>query len=264
MLKGKAAGPANDGRPYRIFRLESWEEFLQTITSTRYSNWAFRGERDERWPLYSAISRYFRNYCVHCSAWPDQEGRILRIFKRKAHVYLEQPPDPDDDFQWLALMQHHGAPTRLIDFTWSPYVAAFFALERTLGDGVVWAMNPARLASSRAPRRSKVDPRVKGNFRKHFLKGTDRFIWMGEPQTMNRRLIAQSATFALPGVLDTPVEEILSGYPDPEDILAKFILPNHVREIGMRELYRMNITYASLFPDLDGLAKSMGYELEFH
>ena len=68
MPKGKAAGPANDGRPYRIFRLESWEEFLQTITSTRYSNWAFRGERDERWPLYSAISRYFRNYCVHCNA----------------------------------------------------------------------------------------------------------------------------------------------------------------------------------------------------
>jgi hypothetical protein len=264
MPKGKTAGPADETRPYRIVRLDSWEEFLQAITSTRYSNWAFRGERDERWPLYSAISRYFRNFGVHIQAWPEQERRILRIFKRKAHVYLAQPPDPDDDFQWLALMQHHGAPTRLIDFTWSPYVAAFFALERTLGDGVVWAMNPARLASSRVPRRSKVDPRVKGNFRKHFLKGTERFIWMGEPQTMNRRLIAQSATFALPGVLDAPVEEILSGYPESENILAKFILPNHVREVGMRELYRMNITYASLFPDLDGLAKSMGYELEFH
>jgi hypothetical protein len=63
-----------------------------------------------------------------------------------------QPPEPDDDFQWLALMQHHGAPTRLIDFTWSPYVAAFFALERTLTDGVVWAMNPGAIDSSRADR----------------------------------------------------------------------------------------------------------------
>jgi len=42
------------------------------------------------------------------------------------------------------------------------------------------------------------------------------------------------------------------------------VMTNPVREVGMRELYRMNITYATLFPDLDGLAKSMGYELEFH
>ena len=86
---------------------------------------------------------------------------------------------------------------------------------------------------------------------------------MGEPYTMNRRLIAQSGTFAVPGVLDVPVEEMLRD-PDQENIMAKFVLTNPVREVGMRELYRMNITYATLFPDLDGLAKSMGYELEFH
>ena len=160
-------------------------------------------------------------------------------------------------------MQHHGAPTRLIDFTWSPYVAAFFALERSLADGVVWAMNPARIDSTRAPRHRQMDPRPKGNFRRYFLKGTHRFIWMGEPLTMNRRLIAQSGTFAVPGVLDVPIEEIL-GAADQENIMAKLVLTNAVRDVGMRELYRMNITYATLFPDLDGLAKSMGYELEFH
>jgi len=80
---------------------------------------------------------------------------------------------------------------------------------------------------------------------------------------MNRRLIAQSGTFAVPGVLNVPIEEIVNE-PDQENILAKIVLTNKVREQGMRELYRMNITYATLFPDLDGLAKSMGYELEFH
>jgi hypothetical protein len=108
-----------------------------------------------------------------------------------------------------------------------------------------------------------MDPRVQGNFARYFLKGNRRIIWIGEPHTMNRRLIAQSGTFAVPGVLDVPVEDILSDA-DQENILAKIVLTNAVREVGMRELYRMNITYATLFPDLDGLAKSLGYELEFH
>ena len=86
---------------------------------------------------------------------------------------------------------------------------------------------------------------------------------MGEPHTMNRRLIAQSGTFAVPGVLDLPMEHMLQDS-DQENILAKIVLTNPVREVGMRELYRMNITYATLFPDLDGLAKSLAYELEFH
>lgn len=248
-------------RPYRIHRVESWEEFLGYITRAPYSNWAFRGERDARWPLYSSLSRYLMNFHVAPKAWPEQERRIIRIFKRKAHQFLDRPPDLDDDFQWLALMQHHGAPTRLIDFTWSPYVAAFFALERTLEDGVVWAINPARVDSSRNFQPAKTDPRAPANFQRYYIKGTRRFIWMGEPHTMNQRLIAQSGTFAVPGVLDVPIEDILS---DNEHIMAKFVMTQAVRETGMRELYRMNITYATLFPDLDGLARSMAYELEFH
>jgi len=258
MAKRKA-----DRGSFPIFRLESWEAFLKLVIHPPYSNWAFRGERDERWPLYSSLSRYLQNFGVARAAWPEQEGRILRVFKRKAHQFLERPPDWDDDFQWLALMQHHGAPTRLIDFTWSPYVAAFFALERSLDDCVVWAMNPARVASSRVPKSNKKDPRIYGNFARHYLKGDEHFIWMGDPLTMNRRLIAQSGTFLVPGVVDVPVEEILADQ-DQKNILAKFVLANSVREQGMRELYRMNITYATLFPDLDGLARSMGYELEFH
>ena len=147
-------------RTYHVFRLESWEAFLNLVIQPPYSNWAFRGERDERWPLYSSLSRYLQNFGVAPKAWPEQERRILRIFKRKAHQFLEKPPEPDDDFQWLALMQHHGAPTRLIDFTWSPYVAAFFALERTLNDGVVWAMNPSCIDSSRASKPVRMDPRA--------------------------------------------------------------------------------------------------------
>jgi hypothetical protein len=259
--------------PYREIRLNSWDEFLGMITRPPYSNWAFRGERHANWPLDTALARYFRDFHIHRDSWAEQEGRILRIFKRKAHQYLNRPPADGDDFQWLALMQHHGAPTRLLDFTWSPYVAAFFALERATDEAVVWALNPAELGSRKSRgeiARSRItlpemDPRIAGNFQRYFLEGNQAFVWVGEPDTMNRRLIAQSGTFAAPGVLDVPVEQILSHYPDPENMVAKFVLPvPSIRETGLRELYRMNITYATLFPDLDGLARSMSYELEFH
>ena len=148
------------------------------------------------------------------------------------------------------------------ELRWENFERLCTRLERTQADGVVWAMNPSRVHSGRAPKPVRMDPRLRGNFRRYFLKGTHRFIWLGEPHTMNRRLIAQSGTFVVPAVLDIPIEQIIDR--DRDNTLAKLVLANSVREIGMRELYRMNITHATLFPDLDGLAKSLAYELEFH
>ena len=246
--------------PYKVVTLESWEEYLSFISDSPYQNWAFRGQRDASAPLFSALSRHFMAFRVDQRAWPEQEERVLRIFKRKAIHFLQHIPDRNDDFQWLALMQDHGAPTRLLDFTWSPYVAAFFALHNTTHEGVIWACNPAEIE-----KRKQVDLEKPGSFRKYFLSGGGPFVWLGEPYAMNRRLIAQSGTFLVPSVLDRSIEEILKGYPNPENTLIKFIVPaDRIREKGMRELYRMNITQSTLFPDLDGLARSLAYELEFH
>ena len=246
--------------PYKVTRVESWAQYFSIISDSPHQDWAFRGQRDASAPLYSALSRYFMSFRVDPRAWPEQEERILRIFKRKAIHFLKNVPDRDDDFEWLALMQDHGAPTRLLDFTWSPYVAAFFALHNTTQEGVIWACNPVEIEKQK-----KVDLEQPGSFRKHFLSGGSPFAYLGEPRAMNRRLIAQSGTFLVPGILDKSIEEILKDYPNPEETLVKFIMPaSKVREKGMRELYRMNITQATLFPDLDGLARSLAYELEFH
>jgi hypothetical protein len=95
--------------------------------------------------------------------------------------------------------------------------------------------------------------------------GRTPFVIIGEPKVMNRRLIAQSGTFVIPGVLDEPIEQILSDYDRPDRLLTKFVLETReMRETAMRGLYNTNLTYATLFPDLDGLARSMAYELEFH
>jgi hypothetical protein len=77
---------------------------------------------------------------------------------------------------------------------------------------------------------------------------------------MNQRLVAQMGTFVMPGVLDKPIEEIA-----PPEAVVKFTLEtSKMPRDAMKELYNMNITPYSLFPGVDGLARSLAYELEFH
>ncbi len=127
----------------RIVRrmIHSWAEFVGIIQSWQgFRNWCFRGQASAEWSLRSSLSRHIEVSKVCEQVWELQESRIRRIFRRKSHLFLTDPPQ-DDELEWLALMQHHGAPTRLLDFTWSPYVAAFFALERATSNAAIWAVN---------------------------------------------------------------------------------------------------------------------------
>jgi hypothetical protein len=242
--------PTKRSETYRVERVESWDEYADKIVQCE--GWAFRGHADSTWHLRSTLGRYLNAY-VKEQHWKDQEERIKRIFQRKGHLFLTHIPERSDTFQWLALMQHHGAPTRLLDFTWSPYVAAFFALEDTKTHGAVWAVNPKKLVN--------VTEKL-NDFLGDFEPGA---IGIGEPFVMNSRLIAQSGTFIVTKQIGDPIEEIVALYPTPEDTLVKFELPaERVRSSGMRALFMMNITNATLFPGLDGLARSLAYELEFH
>ncbi|QBE66751.1 FRG domain-containing protein [Pseudoduganella lutea] len=243
----------------------TWNEFV--ALSSALDGWAFRGQQDAGWPLLTSLSRYLEAYVPDQASWRLREERAIRIFRRKAHNYLDKPGVLDNALRCLALMQHHGAPTRLLDFTKSPFVAAFFALERATRDAAVYALDTPRLWSA-APRgqpamdRNAIDPRLSGNFARLFLPNTNAIIWTGEPTEMDRRLVAQSGTLVVPGMLDKPLDEILRHYAGSGTLLKKIVLPIGMREEAMKALYRMNITNATLFPDLDGLAKSIGMELE--
>lgn len=253
---------------YRELRFSEWDAFREVVAGDEYKGWAFRGQADANWPLFSSLSRYLTAYKIHPDAWPQQESRILRIFKRKAHLLMDHLPNENDSFEWLGLMQHHGAPTRLLDFTWSPFVATFFAIERATKDVAVWALFPSGLSNRpirtlRASQRVEADeiaPWVEGGYEKYFLPNERELVVAGEPYRMNQRLIAQSGTFVMPGVLHKPVEELANA-----SAVVKFVLETaHVRKRAMVELYHMNMSNATLFPGLDGLARSVAYELEFH
>jgi hypothetical protein len=103
---------------------------------------------------------------------------------------------------------------------------------------------------------------VHDNFEKYFFANTNEILWFGEPAEMDDRLVAQSGTFVLPGVVDKSLQAILDGYESNEELLHKIVLPASMRVDAMKWLYRMNITNASLFPGLDGLARSIAVELE--
>ncbi|RIL06828.1 MAG: FRG domain-containing protein [Proteobacteria bacterium] len=251
-----------------------WRRYQDLVTGRRFRGWAFRGQRDATQPLETVIARLLRAYGVHPDAWSRQENRVNRIFRRKAHLYLRHVPDDDDDFQWLALMQHHGAPTRLLDFTWSPFVAAFFALERALRPAAVWALSVPRLWRAEVPHPDEPDRKLgladlalgaPGRYERWYLPNRLAFAYQGEPLAMNQRLVAQSGTFVVPGVLDRSLEAILAGYAGPEPMLVKFTFDTaRVRDDAMFALYSMNIGHATLFPGLDGMARSLAYELEHH
>jgi hypothetical protein len=270
------SGAVSRGSPHRKIPIHSWGEFVRQVSSGAFKNWAFRGQQDATWPMESSLSRHLLTRHIHQSLWREQEERTIRIFRRKAHLFLQHLPGSDDIFEWVALMQHHGAPTRLLDFTWSPYVAAFFALEHARGDAAIWAVNPQELYRRQPPGRRHLppkmidgysevstSPRQKGIFERVYLPGTAAIAQLAEPLMMNQRLIAQQGTFLIPGRLDQPVEVILQEYGDCDSLLVQFTLSPDVRDEAMRELLNMNITNATLFPGLDGLAHSITYELEF-
>ena len=212
-------------------KLSSWADFAQA--ADQLEGWVFRGQPNEDWPLVSSLTRHLARYCPDTTLWPLREERAIRVFRRKAHVYLQDGSVLEDDLRCLALMQHHGAPTRLVDFTKSPFVAAFFALWHLQGDAAVFALNTPALWKA-APRfdpslhRDVIDLRKPGNYQRYFANNNHGLVWFGEPNQMDARLVAQSGILVVPGMLDVPLETLLAGYDSDEPLLRKFILPAQV------------------------------------
>ncbi|MDO6594453.1 FRG domain-containing protein [Neptuniibacter sp. 1_MG-2023] len=251
----------------KLYEVASWQEFLALVESEELRGWAFRGQCDASWDLESSLTRRLKQF-VPKDRWAEQEGRAIRVFKRKAHYFLNDTSALDDDFRCLALMQHHGAPTRLLDFTKSPYVASYFALHSSTTTAAVYAVNTPALWHEATPpgfpeqTRDAIDPRNHDLLHKYYLSNQYPVVWPGEPWSMDRRIVAQAGTFIIPGKIDVSVAELLTNYDYNDIILAKIIIPNEIRSEAMEALYRMNISHATLFPDLDGLARSISYELE--
>lgn len=199
------------------------------------------------------------------------ENGLLERFKRFAGQYLQGARIPTNDLEWLALMQHHGAPTRLLDWTWSPYVATFFALEEARGDAAVWALGDWRLRNAGEDLlRVEFDCpdlilRVTSS-ELHLAALEDEItgVYVVEPFEQNERLRIQQGAFLVGGNGEMSFLENLvrmNGF-DSSTALCKIIILHVSRMDALAGLQLMNVTRASLFPGLDGFAQNLQYEVD--
>ncbi len=264
-------------------QFSSWADLAAALTTDALSEHRYyRGTLPE-WDLETSLERALNDWGLPLSDAPRAEWALLRDFKRGFLPVAEYAPPHDDDVVgWLALMQHHGAPTRLLDWTYSPFVAAYFAVEALLSvrrstRAVVWAIpcsafdSPGDLVSPPAAKeliQKFCDHRDGESFSGLFFKHDPRlsFVLPVNPSVLNQRLIIQQGVFLAPGNVTIPfmqnLEAAATCAADGQPI--KYIIDRSAIRDAMHHLRRMNMTRASLFPGLDGYAQNLRLLTRFY
>jgi hypothetical protein len=203
------------------------------------------------------------------------EKELLREFKRAYQQYSSHVPSDSCTLEWLSLMRHHGAPTRLLDFSYSIYVAAYFALEDAENDCTVWAVNlPWAFEKTlcllkaagknyrilEAQRLEGLEENAEAEIARTFMDPP--FVPSATPLNpfrLNERLRLQKGIFLIPGDITIPFEENLRALPghDDERHMVRIVIPRALQAEAIEHLYDMNITRTSLFPGLDGYSRAL-------
>ncbi len=246
------------------YTVKSWNELQEKLFEDswnpklgRYrSKFAFRGLSDADFKLETTLIRLGGDYA-------SMENHLLRNFSKYAQSNVVEL---DSMWHWLSLAQHHGLPTRLMDWTYSPYVAMHFAtanIERFDTDGVVWAVNyvevnklvPGNLQEELEKEGANVFT-VKMLLKKmksfkdiEKMAEKDFFLFI-EPPSIDDRFINQFAFFSISSNPELALNDWLKQYPD---IWQKIIIPKELKWEIRDKLDQANVTERVMFPGLDGL-----------
>jgi hypothetical protein len=274
---------------YKNRDVHSWDDFVKFIQPYKTEDkWIYRGTKDVG-GLKTSIERICDSWEIPYDKLPEIEKRIIRDFQRR---YPQSAPNHfpyEDTFWWLSLMRHHGAPTRLLDWTYSPYVAAYFALEKMLSKeegkerkGVVWIIGRNWLDTESQKKITKICKKKKCNAHKFIqsLKDSqpsalnqlfiewnqkDSFVCVLNPWQLHDRLAIQQGIFLCHVNIEHPFETNLKNMKDSDQNVIKVNLHLATSDLekAFNELYRMNITHATLFPGLDGYAHTFNTRFKF-
>jgi hypothetical protein len=231
-------------------------------TGRRRDSGVYRGDGNPAWPLLTSLDKLGGPGSPHSKA--GLEEHILRNFIRYSRPYFSTPPV--NEWEVLVAAQHHGLPTRLLDWTYSPLVAAHFATlsGEPKSDRVVWRLDWKSVHRCfRLPELALLIQDLEG------ILGSGRpmtpwalfsgaadakpFACMFEPPSLNARIVAQSATFTLCSDKRVPFDRFLEGH-GLGSVLTKFIIPAREAARFRDQLDLVSVDERRLFPDLDGVA----------
>ena len=234
---------------------DSWKSSLGRFRSA----FAFRGMEDASDDLTTTLFRLGGQYINH-------EGHLLRNFRKYAH---RDAVPGDSIWNWLALAQHHGLPTRLLDWTFSPLVALHFATQDLAMfdvDGVVWCADYTK-THARLPKslRLILKEEQADVFTTEMLGRAADQLWKFdelsegkpfcvflEPPSLDERITNQFALLSLMSDSQTALDDWLEDHPE---LCRRIIIPAKLKWEIRDKLDQANITEHVLFPGLDGLGR---------
>jgi hypothetical protein len=237
-----------------VFR-ETWDARLGRYRSP----FVYRGMRSFGYTLSTSLQRLGGNY-------HELEHHLLRNFRKYARDTTTPPSATVWD--WLALAQHHGLPTRLLDWTYSPYVALHFAtddLHAYHQDGIIWALNYVKAAEQLPPALQGVLAREGSNvFTTELLAPAapslatlqelqpEPFVLFLEPPSLDARIVHQYALFSL---MSTPQAVLHHWLAERPELFFRIRIPARLKWEVRDKLDQANITERVLMPGLGGLSR---------
>lgn len=292
-----------DNSVYNVFietTLESWND-LFLFDQKFLSQFIFRGQANADWNLSTTIERFVNR--MHPNSFESKlpamyENKMIEDFAWRYPLYENnKTPGVTDYIEWLSIMQHYGASTRLLDFTQSIYIALYMAIyDGVYDNAAIWALNinatnnkSLNLLLKELNENSVSDKKFKEytyqrannaigeNMR---CQSPSPELFAFSPKRCNERLYRQQGLFVMPATLEKSFDENLRQYievksdfkisliqahsydkplPDNKISLLKINIPKSLNSELIKALNSMNITSDALFPGLEGLAKSVSY-----
>ena len=243
--------------PTKIVECQNWNEFKQEITLSLFGDqplrrgmFLFRGQRNCDWKLTSSFDRWFQQQGIPEATRISTAKQLLSLFRAELEATQRWQGAPDDDNYALALGQHFGLPTRLLDWTESPYVAAFFAFLEAATETPAQDLPDDRVAVWALDRQSSAWSSEMGV----------EIVSVKSPE--NSRLRNQEGHFTLSRSPFPDLEayvgfvEINRGPINTPSSLVQFTIPATEAEAALAELDVMGVTPARLYPDIAGCVVS--------